>query len=187
MLYRRSDQCASNCGWPNRPATSVRGCPTRQCGLYPPPATPVTACTPAIPRPFRRVSPTPLNFEVYHHRLQGRQRQDGSLGLQRPRNWKVADQSGFQPRASRQQHAGDAPGTQISLYLCAEQHRPCRRILDCARQVRRTRQRRGSPLPAISISSSVRTNMGATFGSDITPAGRARVHQEPGGSKLYFY
>jgi hypothetical protein len=35
--------------------------------------------------------------------------------------------------------------------------------------------------------SSVRTNMGAAFGTDITPAGRARVHQEPGGSKVYFY
>jgi hypothetical protein len=35
--------------------------------------------------------------------------------------------------------------------------------------------------------SSVRTNMGATFGTDITPAGRARIHQEPGGSKVYFY
>jgi len=31
---------------------------------------------------------------------------------------------------------------------------------------------------------SVRTNMGAAFGEDITPAGRARIHQEPGGSKL---
>lgn len=35
--------------------------------------------------------------------------------------------------------------------------------------------------------SSVRTNMGATFGSDITPAGRARIHQESGGSNVYFY
>jgi len=35
--------------------------------------------------------------------------------------------------------------------------------------------------------SSIRTNMGATFGEDITPAGRARIHQEPGGSKVYFY
>jgi hypothetical protein len=34
---------------------------------------------------------------------------------------------------------------------------------------------------------SVRTNMGATFGMDITPAGRARIHQEPGGSNLYLY
>jgi hypothetical protein len=35
--------------------------------------------------------------------------------------------------------------------------------------------------------SSVRTQMGATFGEDITPGGRARIHQEPGGSKVYFY
>jgi hypothetical protein len=34
---------------------------------------------------------------------------------------------------------------------------------------------------------SVRTSMGATFGEDITPGGRARVHQEPGGSTLYLY
>ncbi len=34
---------------------------------------------------------------------------------------------------------------------------------------------------------SIRTNQRATFGLDITPAGRARVHQEPGGSKVYFY
>jgi hypothetical protein len=35
--------------------------------------------------------------------------------------------------------------------------------------------------------SSVRTTMGAAFGEDITPAGRARIHQEPGGSTVYFY
>jgi hypothetical protein len=35
--------------------------------------------------------------------------------------------------------------------------------------------------------SSIRTHMGATFGTDITPAGRARIHQESGGSKVYFY
>jgi hypothetical protein len=35
--------------------------------------------------------------------------------------------------------------------------------------------------------SSRRTNQRATFGLDITPAGRARVHQEPGGSDLYLY
>jgi hypothetical protein len=34
---------------------------------------------------------------------------------------------------------------------------------------------------------SVRTNQRATYGLDVTPAGRARVHQEDGGSKLYFY
>lgn len=32
-----------------------------------------------------------------------------------------------------------------------------------------------------------RTRLAATFGSDITPAGRARVHQEPSGSDVYFY
>jgi hypothetical protein len=35
--------------------------------------------------------------------------------------------------------------------------------------------------------SSVRTNMGATFGSDITPALRARIHQESSGSNVYVY
>jgi hypothetical protein len=35
--------------------------------------------------------------------------------------------------------------------------------------------------------SSVRTNQNATFGLDITPAGRARVHQDPGGSNVYVY
>jgi hypothetical protein len=34
---------------------------------------------------------------------------------------------------------------------------------------------------------SIRTNQRATFGLDLTPAGRARVHQEDGGSRLYFY
>ena len=34
---------------------------------------------------------------------------------------------------------------------------------------------------------SVRTNLKATFGMDLTPAGRARVHQEPVGSRVYFY
>jgi hypothetical protein len=34
---------------------------------------------------------------------------------------------------------------------------------------------------------SVRTHAQATYGLDITPGGRARVHQEPDGSSLYFY
>jgi hypothetical protein len=34
---------------------------------------------------------------------------------------------------------------------------------------------------------SVRTNLRATYGLDLTPGGRARVHQEAGGSRLYFY
>jgi CotH kinase protein len=34
---------------------------------------------------------------------------------------------------------------------------------------------------------SIRTNLRATYGMDITPAGRARVHQEDGGSRVYFY
>jgi hypothetical protein len=34
---------------------------------------------------------------------------------------------------------------------------------------------------------SVRTNQRATYGMDITPAGRARIHQEDGGSRVYFY
>jgi CotH kinase protein len=34
---------------------------------------------------------------------------------------------------------------------------------------------------------SVRTNLGAMFGSDLTPGGRARIHQESSGSKVYFY
>jgi hypothetical protein len=34
---------------------------------------------------------------------------------------------------------------------------------------------------------SIRTHLGAAFGEDITPAGRARIHQEPGGSTVYFY
>lgn len=34
---------------------------------------------------------------------------------------------------------------------------------------------------------SIRTGLGAAFGLDLTPGGRARVHQEPGGSRLYFY
>ncbi len=34
---------------------------------------------------------------------------------------------------------------------------------------------------------SIRTNLKATFGSDMTPKGRPRVHQESGGSNLYLY
>jgi hypothetical protein len=34
---------------------------------------------------------------------------------------------------------------------------------------------------------SVRTQERATYGLDITPGGRARVHQEPDGSRIYFY
>ena len=34
---------------------------------------------------------------------------------------------------------------------------------------------------------SVRTKLGATYGTDPTPAGRFRVHQENIGSRVYFY
>jgi CotH kinase protein len=34
---------------------------------------------------------------------------------------------------------------------------------------------------------SIRTGLSATYGSDATPAGRPRIHQEPDGSKLYLY
>lgn len=34
---------------------------------------------------------------------------------------------------------------------------------------------------------SVRTHLAAAFGTDITPGGRARIHQELPGSKVYFY
>jgi hypothetical protein len=34
---------------------------------------------------------------------------------------------------------------------------------------------------------SLRTNLGVTYGSDTTPAGRPRIYQDPGGSRLYFY
>ncbi len=34
---------------------------------------------------------------------------------------------------------------------------------------------------------SIRTNQRATFGLDLTPGGRARVHQDPGGSNVYLY
>lgn len=34
---------------------------------------------------------------------------------------------------------------------------------------------------------SIRTDLLATYGSDTTPAGRPRIFQDPGGSKLYFY
>ena len=34
---------------------------------------------------------------------------------------------------------------------------------------------------------SVRTHLAAVFGTDITPGGRARIHQELPGSKVYFY
>jgi hypothetical protein len=33
---------------------------------------------------------------------------------------------------------------------------------------------------------SIRTGLGAVFGVDTTPAGKPRVHQDPGPSKLYF-
>ena len=34
---------------------------------------------------------------------------------------------------------------------------------------------------------SVRTGLRATFGLDTTPAGRARIHQDSDGSRLYLY
>ena len=49
-----------------------------------------------------------------------RQRQDGPVGLQRPRYRKVTDQSGLQPRSACQRHASHAAGAQISLHMCAQ-------------------------------------------------------------------
>ena len=34
---------------------------------------------------------------------------------------------------------------------------------------------------------SIRTDERGTYGDDLTPSRRGRVHQEPGGSNLYFY
>ena len=44
---------------------------------------------------------------------------DGSLGSQRPRCRKVADQSGLQPRSACQRHAAHGSGTQVSVHMCA--------------------------------------------------------------------
>ena len=56
-LWRRSIQCGSNYGWPNRPDILLRVClapPTRSTSSS---TTPVTACMPAIPSRFRRAYP----------------------------------------------------------------------------------------------------------------------------------
>ena len=44
----------------------------------------------------------------------------GSLGSERPRDRKVADQPGVQPRSARQRYASHRSGTQVPLHLCAE-------------------------------------------------------------------
>ena len=116
---------------------------------------------------------------------------DGSVGSERPRNRKVADQSGLRPRSACQRHASHAVrGTSIST--------PVRRATaimpkssrssPCPFRSRTPPTRRaGSRITGYFNLVSVRTTEMAKFGSDLTPGGRARVHQELPGSNLYFY
>ena len=54
MLWRRSIQCDSNYGWPNRPDISLAVCPAPPTRCTSSSTTPVTVCMPAIPSRFRR-------------------------------------------------------------------------------------------------------------------------------------
>jgi len=134
--------------------------------------------------------PAPANFEVYHQPLRD---DDDATDL-----WVLNDlgtgKSLTNEAFSRNLHAS---GTQVTpaghkyLYTCAPSNGEHAEEFTIA----------PVPVPVTDVANppgrfaytgffnlvSVRTNEMAKFGLDLTPGGRARVHQELPGSNLYFY
>lgn len=126
--------------------------------------------------------PSPVNFEVYHLPL----RDDND----KTDLWKFADLGNAKSVTSeaygRVLHASDSlftPQGHKYLYTCAPANN------DHAEEFSIVAS--GSPNPFTFNGyfrlASVRTGLRATYGDDLTPGGRARVHQESGGSKISFY
>ena len=126
--------------------------------------------------------PVPANFEVYHLPL----RDDND----KTDLWKFADlgdgRSLTNEAYGRVLHASNSvvmPQGHKVLYTCAPANN------DHAEEFSIVPS--GSPDPFTFNGyfrlASIRTNLRATYGQDITPRGRPRVHQESGGSRIYFY
>ena len=126
--------------------------------------------------------PVPANFEVYHLPL----RDDND----KTDLWKFADlgngRSLTNEAYGRVLHASNSvvmPQGHKVLYTCAPANN------DHAEEFSIVPS--GSPDPFTFNGyfrlASIRTNLRATYGRDITPGGRPRVHQESGGSRIYFY
>jgi hypothetical protein len=135
-------------------------------------------------------APAPANFEVYHQPLSDNNDPTDLWVLNDLGTGKSLTNHAF----NRNLHAS---GTQVTpaghkyLYTCAPSNG------DNAEQFKVVPVPVPIDDPAIPPSRfaftgyfnlvSVRTNEMAKFGSDLTPGGRARVHQELPGSNLYFY
>ena len=135
-------------------------------------------------------TPTPANFEVYHRPLFDNNDPPDLWVSQRSRDRKVVDQSGLQPRSACQRHEVTPAGHKY-LYTCAPSngdHGEEFTIVPVPVPVADP----ANPPGRFAFTGyfnlvSVRTTEMAKFGSDLTPNGNARVHQELPGSNLYFY
>lgn len=128
-------------------------------------------------------APGPVNFEVYHMPLRDDNDQSDLWLLTDLGNGKALTNQAF----GRVLHASNqlTPQGHKLLYTCQPNNN------ERAEEFAIIPSGESSPENFIFTGyfrlASARTNQRATYGSDITPAGRARVHQEDGGSKLYFY
>jgi CotH kinase protein len=127
-------------------------------------------------------APTPLNFEVYHHPLRDDNDKTDLWCFDNLGNGKSVLNQAY----SRFLHASNTlvsgQGHKL-LYTCAASN------TDHAEEfvIEPLDTPDNFTFSGYFALASVRTNMRAKFGSDPTPAGRPRVHQENFGSKLYFY
>ena len=190
MLWRRSIPCGSNYGWPNRPDISAAGLPG--------PANPVyilkhdtsdclhASNTESIPPG----TPAPVNFEVYHQPL---------FDNNHPTDLWVFNDLGTGKSLTNQafNRVLHASGTQVTaqghkyLYTCAPSNGDhAEEFTSCPSRPRHGPRQPAGPVrvsPAISTSSACGPLRWQSIGTDLTPGGRERVHQELPGSNLYFY
>jgi hypothetical protein len=128
-------------------------------------------------------APTPVNFEVYHMPLRDDDDQTDLWLFNDLGNGKSVTNQAF----GRVLHASNQLTSQGHklLYTCPPNN------TDHSEEFTMIPSGGSSPENFIFTGyfrlASVRTNQRATYGLDITPAGRARVHQEDDGSKLYLY
>ena len=190
MLWRRSVQCGSNYSWPSRPDIFLPVCPALLIRSTSSSTTQVTVCMPAILKRFRRAQPPrrisrstiDRCWTTTTRRIFG---SSTTLGT-----GKSLTNQGF----NRVLHAS---GTQVTgqghkyLYTCAPSNGDHGEEFTVV-PVPVTVTDPANPPGRFAFTGyfnlvSVRTTEMAKFGSDLTPNGNARVHQELPGSNLYFY
>jgi len=124
----------------------------------------------------------PVNFEVYHWPLRDNNDKADLWHIQDLGTGKSLTNVAFNRNLHASNTAVTAKGHKL-LYTCP--------ILNNAHSDEFSIDKVDSPgdftFSGYAKVVSKRTGLGATYGSDLTPGGRARVHQEGQGSKVYLY